>query len=577
MEFLKKYVIIILYENKRGEKMAELLTSIGNIFIFAARLVLPVLCFLLIFSIVKDLFKKQGKVTLAKLVTANGLDFAITNEESTIGRSKICDVILNIPSISRRHAVITYTADYGFKISSVFDSEILVNDTLIDGFAYFDFGDIIEIGGLQLKLIPAEVVDISSTSKPKKRGVLPAVLLTVIQLIILTELIIHFAPDFKIYLLISFAVLILGEWIYYSFHGFKDNVNIETLGFFLTTFGFAVASTKDPDNMTKQIITAVLGVVLFSILQFIYKRMDFVIKLRYVAGILAVLLLGYNLVFGLTINGAKNWVRIGSFSFQPSEIVKFLFIFATAATLQRLLSKRNFILFLGLSGACMGSLVLMRDFGTCSIFFVTVLIILFMRSGNIKVISIITGSVALAAFFVAKYVPYVQRRFANYRHVWDNAYDVGWQQTQTMIAIASGALFGVGAGNGKLKYVSASDTDLVFGIICEEFGMIVAFCAISCFVIFALYSLSKIPFTNSAYFAIAACSAAGLWIFQISLNIFGSTDLLPLTGVTLPFISNGGSSMLSSWLLLSFIKALGKNVIKEPAEYYEDYGEEQLQ
>ncbi|MBQ7128660.1 MAG: FtsW/RodA/SpoVE family cell cycle protein, partial [Clostridia bacterium] len=470
--------------------MAELLTSIGNIFVFAARLCLPFLCFLLVFIVVKDLFKKQGKVTLAKLVTANGLEFNITNEESTIGRSKICDVILNIPSISRRHAVITYTKDYGFKISSVFDSEIMVNDTLIDGFAYFDFGDIIEIGGLQLKLIPAPVTDISSTSKPKKRGVMPAVLLTFIQLIILGELLIHFGTSFKIYVVISFAVLVLGEWIYYSFHGFKDNINIETLGFFLTTFGFAVAATKDPDSMTKQIITAVLGVVMFTVLQFVFKKMDLVIKLRYVAGILAVLLLGYNLVFGLTINGAKNWVRIGTYSFQPSEMVKFLFIFATAATLQRLLSKRNVILFLGLSGSCMGALVLMKDFGTCSIFFVTVLIILFMRSGNIKVISLITGFVAVASFFVAKYVPYVQRRFANYRHVWDDAYNVGWQQTQTMIAIASGALFGVGAGNGKLKFVSASDTDLVFGILCEEFGMIVAFCTVACFVIFALYSLS---------------------------------------------------------------------------------------
>ena len=81
------------------------------------------------------------------------------------------------------------------------------------------------------------------------------------------------------------------------------------------------------------------------------------------------------------------------------------------------------------------------------------------------------------------------------------------------------------------------------------------------------YSFKNVAFTNSAYFAIAACSAAGLWLFQISLNIFGSTDLLPLTGVTMPFISNGGSSMISSWLLLSFIKALGKNTLKEPAYF----------
>lgn len=548
--------------------MAELLSTVGNIYIFIARIILPVLCLLFIIAVVKDLFRKRGKVTLARMVTANGLSFDINSVESTVGRSRICDVVLNIPSISRRHAVITYSDDYGFKVSSVFGTEISVNGTLIDEFAYFDFGDVIEIGGLEFKLIPAEEVDIFSNSKKKKVGVAPAILLTVIQLVIFSELTVHFIPDFKPYMTIGFSALLIGEWMYYSFHGFKDNINIETCGFLLTTFGFAVAASKAPDSMMKQIITAFLGIVLFIILQFIYKKIDLVMKLRYVAGVFAVLLLGYNLVFGISLNGAKNWIMIGGFSFQPSELVKFLFIFATSATLQRLLSKRNFILFLGLSGCCMGALVLMRDFGTCAIFFVTVLIILYMRSGDIKIISLITGGVGLGAVLVAKFVPYVQRRFATYRHVWDYAYDKGYQQTQTLIAIASGALLGVGAGDGKLKYVAASDTDLVFGMICEEYGMLVAFCVISCFVIFAIYSLKNVTATNSAYFAIAACSAAGLWLFQISLNIFGSTDLLPLTGVTLPFISNGGSSMISSWLLLSFIKALGKNTIKEPAEYY---------
>lgn len=554
--------------------MTAILKTLGDIFIFGARIVLPVLCFLLLFSVIKDLFKKQGKISLAKLVTANGLEFDICSVESIIGRSKLCDVVLNIPSISRRHAVITYSEDYGFKISSVFGTKILVNDTEIDEYAYFDFGDIIEIGGLQLKLVPSEVTDIYSQSKKRKRGFASAIMLTFIQIIILLELMYHYPDAFKPYIPISFGILLIGEWLYFLFHRFRSNINIEILGFFLTTLGFAVAASATPDNMLKQLITAVLGVVCFIVLQFVYKNMDFVMKLRYFAGGFAILLLGYNLIFGINLNGAKNWIMIGGFSFQPSEVVKFLFIFATAATLQNLLSKRNFVLFLGLSGACMGALVLMRDFGTCAIFFVTVLIILYMRSGNVKIIAAITAVVGAGAVLVAKFVPYVQRRFSTYRHAWEYASDKGYQQTRTMIAIASGALLGVGGANGKLKYVAASDTDLVFGILCEEWGMIVAFSAVACFVIFALYSLSRVAFTNSAYFAIAACSAAGLWLFQISLNIFGSTDLLPLTGVTLPFISNGGSSMISSWLLLSFIKAIGQNTLKEPAQYYETQEEE---
>jgi len=554
--------------------MGDLIVSLGAVLVFALRLILPLLSILFIFGVVKDLFKNQGKITLAKLVTANGLDFDIQSVESIIGRSKLCDVVLNIPSISRRHAVITYSDDYGFKISSVFGSEIFVNDTPIDEYAYFDFGDIIEIGGLQLKLTPCEMVDISSSSKPQKRGVATAILLTVIQAIMFLEIMIHFMPEIKIYIPIAFGGLILVEWVYFLIHRFKDNINIEILGFFLTTVGFSVAASYSPDNMLKQIITAGVGLFAFIILQFVYKNMELVMKLRYFVAGVAVLLLAYNIFFGVYINGARNWIRIGSFTFQPSEVVKFLFIFTTAATLQNLLSKRNLILFLGFSGVCMGALVLMRDFGTCAIFFITALIILYMRSGNVKIIGLITGVVGAGAVLVAKFVPYVTRRFSTYRHAWEFAADKGYQQTRTMIAIASGALLGVGGANGKLKYIAAADTDLVFGMLVEEWGMIFAFCAIACFVIFALYSLKSISYTNSAYFAIAAVSAAGLWLFQISLNIFGSTDLLPLTGVTLPFISNGGSSMISSWLLLSFIKAIGKNTLKESAIVYE--GDDEL-
>ena len=548
--------------------MNDLVSVIGNVFLFVARICLPVLCLLLIFFVIKDLFSKQNRKPIAKIITSTGADFELFCAESIIGRSKICDVAINVPTISRRHAVITYNDEYGFKVSSVFGSKILVNDTEINEYAYFNFGDVLEIGGVQFKLIPAEEKDIYSfTRKPKKRGVISALLLTAIQLIVLIEIFIHYASDPKIYSYIAFGALILIEWIYFTIHKFKDNINIEILGFLLTTFGFAVTSSAAPQEMLKQLITAVVGILAFIVLHFVYRRIDLVMKLRYVVGAVAILRLMYNLFFGINLNGAKNWIMIGSYTFQPSEIVKFMFIFTTSATLQNLLSKRNFILFLGFSAAVLGSLVLMRDFGTCAIFFATVLIILYLRSGDIKIVSGITALTGVGAVLAFKYYPYVQRRFASYLKAWQYASTSGYQQTRTMVAIASGALFGVGGANGILKYVEASDTDIVFGMLCEEWGMLVTFSLLSCFVIFALYSLKSATSTSSAFFSIAACAAAGLWLVQISLNIFGSVDLLPFTGVTMPFISNGGTSMISSWLLLSFIKAVGKNSLKVPSEF----------
>ena len=236
-------------------------------------------------------------------------------------------------------------------------------------------------------------------------------------------------------------------------------------------------------------------------------------------------------------------------------------------------------LILVFSGICIGSLALMRDFGTAAIYFVTMLIIMFMRSGDLKIITAVSVGVGAAAIAVANFVPYVKRRFMTYRHAWEYAADKGYQQTRTMIAIASGGLFGLGGGNGNLDKVAAADTDLVFGILCEEWGLIIALCLALCFVLFAIYAWRRIPSSNSAFYAIAACAASGLFIFQISLNIFGSTDLLPLTGVTMPFISNGGSSMIASWALLSFIKAVGENTNKpsyeqSDDEYYDDYSDD---
>ena len=120
------------------------------------------------------------------------------------------------------------------------------------------------------------------------------------------------------------------------------------------------------------------------------------------------------------------------------------------------------------------------------------------------------------------------------------------------------SMFGLGSSNGNLQYVAAADTDLVFGLLCEEWGMIIALCMVAMFILLAIYAFRRTSCTSTAYYAIVSVAAAALFLFQISLNIFGSTDILPLTGVTIPFISNGGSSMIASWLILSFIKACGR-------------------
>ncbi len=124
-----------------------------------------------------------------------------------------------------------------------------------------------------------------------------------------------------------------------------------------------------------------------------------------------------------------------------------------------------------------------------------------------------------------------------------------------MMCIASGGLFGLGAGNGWLKYVFAADTDLVFAFLCEEWGLIIGLCAVAVIVILAVFTVRSAKVGRSSFYTIAACAAVTILTIQTILNVFGTMDLLPLTGVTFPFLSNGGSSMLASWGLIAFLKA----------------------
>ena len=167
------------------------------------------------------------------------------------------------------------------------------------------------------------------------------------------------------------------------------------------------------------------------------------------------------------------------------------------------------------------------------------------------------GVAAAGGFMILRFKPYVAQRFATWGHAWDpEVMDAaGFQQTRTMSAAASGGLVGSGAAEGWLHSVPAADTDMVFGMLIEEWGLIIAVLAVLSIVTLAVFAVQSIMAGRSTYFTIAACGAMSMFVFQTILNVFGSVDLLPFTGVTFPFVSNGGTSMMVSWALLAFLKA----------------------
>lgn len=161
----------------------------------------------------------------------------------------------------------------------------------------------------------------------------------------------------------------------------------------------------------------------------------------------------------------------------------------------------------------------------------------------------------MAGTLVLSIKPHVAQRFATWGHVWEDVSGAGYQQTRALSAAASGGLFGQGAGCGWLKNIFAANTDMVFGVLCEELGLIVALCAMLAIIALAIFTVKNAAQGRSSYYVIAGCATVTLMLVQMSLNVFGVLDILPFTGVTFPFVSKGGSSMLSCWMLLAYIKA----------------------
>ena len=357
--------------------------------------------------------------------------------------------------------------------------------------------------------------------------------------------------------LTAFGGLIGLEWaLYLGLRMFRrTGFEAETLAFFLCTMGLAVVSSSAPESLIKELLAIVAGVCVFLAVCWSLRDLERAKAVRYLAAVAGLGLLAFNLLFGVEKFGARNWIQLGGVSFQPSEFVKVCFIYVGASTLSRLMAKRNIVLFIAYSAVICGCLALMKDFGTAIIFFVAFLVIAFLRSGNFATIALAIAATGFAGVLVLRFLPYARNRFEAWGHVWDYALTTGYSQTRSMMCIASGGLFGLGPGKGWLKYVAASDTDLVFAFVSEEWGLIMAALTVACIVILACFVVRSAPAGRSCFYTIGACAAVTVMVTQTILNVFGMADFLPLTGVTFPFVSNGGSSMVCVWGLLAFVKA----------------------
>lgn len=542
------------------------ISNMGNMdFTTVARWVFMILALFILARQIRSLIQVRNPSEIwAHLSCPDGSNVPLTHWENLIGRGRGCDIILNLKSVSRSHATLIRDSEGVWKFNDLNSKNgSAINGVPVNGPTVLKGGDVLTIGGADFSLYPVSLQERMQNIEKRKsrtRSLSPwpsLVALTLFQFLTVIQFNFSLGEECPDSLSVAFGLISILMWAYVIVMRMFKRVGfeMEIIAFFLSTLSLAVTASAYPGSVLKQAICVCLGVGLFFGLCWYLRDLNRTKKITYIIIGASVVLLAANLILGTTKFGSTNWLSIAGFSFQPSELVKIAFIFVGAATLDELQQRRNLTVFMLFSVFCLGCLAIMGDFGTAMIFFVTFLIISFLRSGDFSKLILTVGAAGLMGLMVLRFKPYIATRFETWGHVWEDPTDGGFQQVQTMTSAASGGLPGLGAGEGNLSDVGAAATDLVFGILAEEWGLVIAVLAVICIITLGVFAVRSIIAGRSTYYSIAACSATSLFIFQTILNVFGSVDLLPLTGVTFPFVSAGGTSMIASWGLLAFLKA----------------------
>lgn len=272
----------------------------------------------------------------------------------------------------------------------------------------------------------------------------------------------------------------------------------------------------------------------------------------YIIGVCAVGLIALPLLFGTEIYGATNWIVVSGISLQPSEVVKI----ALLLVLSYFMSRRRFWPWLVFSVFCMAVLMLQRDLGTALIYYITTLILYYASTGNLWMTGAgILGGAASAVYGYYEFA-HVKRRIAVWRNPWMDFENTGYQIVQILMAVASGGLFGVGLGLGAPTIIPVYHTDAIFAVICEQFGIIFGVLVLIMYAILILRGASIAHNARRSFHGLLAMGVTVMLGLQTFVIIGGVLKLVPLTGVTMPFVSYGGTSLVSCMGLIGLLQGV---------------------
>ena len=330
---------------------------------------------------------------------------------------------------------------------------------------------------------------------------------------------------------------------------------------FLMLIGYTVLLRLSPKLAVRQFILASVGLIITLFIPFILSKLKSVKNWNTFYGIFGIILLASVFIPGIgkEINGSRNWIEIAGFSFQPMEFVKIVFIFFAASSLVKVSTMKELIVNALIAAAFMLVLVAEKDFGAVLLFYICYFMMVYLATS--RPVFMFLGAALLVLACFAGYVLFKDSLFAHIMvriTAWKDPFKYieseGYQLSESLFAIGTGGFAGTGLGRGMPYIIPVAESDFVFSAICEELGVIFGLALILVYLssFIAIQNIAmkcKNPFYKYVTFGIAIC-----YIFQVFLNIGGVTKFIPSTGVTLPLISYGISSVFSTLIMFSIVQ-----------------------
>lgn len=401
----------------------------------------------------------------------------------------------------------------------------------------------------------------------------PRNLLFVFQVLALSLLFINQGKNIDEYTLIIGAGLVLI--IYLSNYllskvSFGDNY-IFLIVTMLLSIGIVMIYRIDEKLGVKQLLWVSIGIILFFLTYFIMKKIK-----GWENGIYLYLIVSYGLflitfLLGTRKGGAINWIEIiDGITIQPAEIVKILLIFILAAYYSKKdrweKIKYSSYLLMGILYSFILLLFLQKDLGTALVFYSVFIIIQFIYEENRKLIFYNVGLFTTSGIIGYMIFDHVKIRFQAWINPWKYIESQGYQITQSLFAMAEGGFFGKGLGLGRPDFIPVVYTDFIFSAICEEMGIFMGIGVIMLFMILVYRGFKIAMVQDNIFYKILALGISSLFGIQSFIILGGVLNVIPLTGITLPFISYGGSSMLTSFIALGILQSCSEEIDSKEVE-----------